>query len=195
MRARMTLYIAGIQVEIVEVALKEKPAEMLALSTKGSVPVLQTEDGQVFDESVAIMDWALCQNDPDNWLPETISNDAPELCHELIAENDGTFKDALDHYKYPQRYPEEDCSNARADGIVFLSKLNTLLTAQPYLLGKDITYADIAIFPFVRQFANTDFDWFQSHEVLKPLRQWLDNRVNSAMFKSIMEKHRTRLFD
>lgn len=195
MRARMALYSAGIQVEIIEVALKEKPSEMLALSPKGTVPVLQLEDGQVLDESLAIMDWALGQNDPDNWMPETISNDAQELCRELITGNDGAFKNALDRYKYPQRYPDEDCSKARDDGTEFLLKLNALLTTQPYLLGADVSYADIAIFPFVRQFANTDFDWFQNNDSLITLQRWLGNLVNSLLFKSIMEKHRTRLLE
>jgi len=195
MRARMALYVAKVQVELIEVALKEKPADMLALSPKGTVPVLQLEEGQVIDESLAIMDWALGQNDPDNWLPDATSNGAQKLCNDLIAENDSTFKNALDRYKYPQRYPEEDCSNARDDGIEFLSKLNTLLTKQPYLLGKTITYADIATFPFIRQFANTDLDWFQRNSSLQPLQIWLDNWVNSLLFESIMEKHRTRLLD
>ena len=192
MRARMALYSAGIQVEITEVALREKPAEMLALSPKGTVPVLLLEDGQVLDESLAIMDWALGQNDPAKWLPETISNDAQELCRELITENDGAFKDALDHYKYPQRYPDEDCSKARDDGMGFLHKLNALLTTQPYLLGENITYADIATFPFIRQFANTNLDWFSSSPTTS-LQNWLNNLVSSSLFKTIMEKHRTRL--
>lgn len=191
----MALHCAEIQVEIVEVDLKEIPPSMLALSPKGTVPVLQLERGQVFDESLAIMDWALNQNDPGNWLPETIANDAQKGCDELIAENDGSFKYALDRYKYPQRYPGEDCSKARDSGMAFLYKLNGLLTQQAFLLGKVISYADIAIFPFVRQFANTDSDWFQSLSSFKPLQIWLDNRVNSFLLKAIMKKHCTRLLD
>ena len=192
MRARMALYSAGIQVDIVEVALKEKPADMLALSAKGTVPVLQLKDGRVLDESLAIMDWALHQNDPDHWLPEASSDAAARLCHELITENDSTFKQALDRYKYPQRYADEDCSNAREDGLVFLNKLNSQLATQPYLLGETLSYADIAIFPFIRQFANVDFDWFEDSQ-LAGLQTWLDERVNSVLFKTIMEKNRSLL--
>lgn len=190
----MALYSAGIQVDIIEVALKEKPAEMLALSSKGTVPVLQLKDGRVLDESLTIMDWALGQNDPDHWLPESISGAAAKACHELIAENDSSFKQALDRYKYPQRYPNEDCSDARDDGLVFLNKLNTQLISQPYLLGETLSYADIAIFPFVRQFANVDFGWFENSQ-LRGLQIWLDERVNSQLFKAIMEKNRTLLLD
>ncbi len=188
----MALYVAGIQVEIAEVALKEKPAEMLALSSKGTVPVLLLEDGRVIDESLAIMDWALGQNDPDHWRPEFSSPAITKLHHKLIAENDSSFKQALDRYKYPQRYPNEDCSNAPASGLVFLNQLNTQLAAQPYLLGETLGYADIAIFPFVRQFANVDFQWFENSQ-LKGLRIWLDERVNSELFNTIMKKNRSVL--
>ncbi len=191
----MALYYAGIQVDIVEVALKEKPAEMLSLSAKGTVPVLQLMDDRVLDESLEIMTWALHQHDPDHWLPNKAGSGAKAtLCHELVAENDSTFKRALDRYKYPQRYPNEDCSNARNDGLAFLTTLNTRLTAQPYLFGETVGYADIAIFPFVRQFANVDFDWFQMSP-LKGLQTWLDERVNSPLFKTIMEKNRQQLLD
>jgi glutathione S-transferase len=190
----MALYIAGIQVEIAEVDLKEIPPSMLALSAKGTVPVLQLTDGQALDESLAIMDWALGQNDPENWLPEASSNAAARLSQELIAGNDGSFKQALDRYKYPQRYANEDCSNSRENGLVFLNKLNTQLATQPYLLGETLCYADIAIFPFVRQFANVDFEWFENSQ-LTGLQIWLDQRINSALFKTIMEKNRKRLFN
>lgn len=191
MRARMALYSAGIQVDIVEVALKEKPKEMLALSAKGTVPVLLLEDGRVLDESLAIMDWALARNDPDNWLPSSLPDEEKKLHVDLIAENDSTFKSALDRYKYPQRFPEQDCANARNDGLVFLTRLDARLSRQPCLFGQTATYADIAIFPFVRQFANTDFEWLKNTS-LTYLRTWLDNRVNSEPFLTIMEKHRSR---
>ncbi len=198
MRARMALYSAGIQIEIIEVALKEKPEDLLALSSKGTVPVLRLEDGRVLDESLTIMNWALGQNDPDHWLPEASSDASAKVCHELIVENDCSFKQALDRYKYPQRYPNEDCSNARGNsrenGLVFLNKLNTRLATQPYMLGETLGYADIAIFPFIRQFANVDFGWFESKR-LTSLQAWLNNLVNGTLFKAIMEKNRNLLLN
>ncbi len=160
------------------------------------MPVLQLEDSRVLDESLAIMDWALGQNNPEHWLPQSISDAAARLCHDLVTENDSSFKQVLDRYKYPQRYPNEDCANARGNiresGLVFLNKLNIPLTAQPYLLGETLSYADIAISPFVRQFANVDFGWFENSP-LAGLRTWLDGRVNSQLFKIIMEKNRSVL--
>ncbi len=198
MRARMALVSAGIQVEINEVELKDKPAAMLALSAKGTVPVLLLPDGQVLDESLAIMDWALGQNDPENWLAPTADSLATGgiglKCRQLIDNNDGSFKAALDRYKYPQRFPDEDCSGARTEGLQFLQKLEEQLTDHRYLLGEHLSYGDIATFPFVRQFANTDVDWFQSQPLPK-LQGWLDARVNSTLFLGIMAKHRRWLLD
>lgn len=199
MRARMALVSAGIQVEIIEVALKDKPADMLALSPKGTVPVLHLSDGRVLDESLAIMDWALAQNDPENWLaPFTASfetgPDEKNPCRQLIETNDNSFKAALDRYKYPQRFADEDCSGARENGLTFLHQLEIQLAAHCYLMGEQLSYADIAIFPFIRQFANTDFEWFQSQPLPK-LQGWLDSRVNSALFVQIMAKHRHWLLD
>ena len=186
MRARMALYRAGIQCEIVEVDLKAKPATMLALSAKGSVPVLQLPSGQVIDESLDIMQWALERNDPGAWWGLSRKAEA------LIVENDSRFKRALDRYKYPQRYPGEDCTNAREEALVFLQTLDALLVQQRYLSGETLRYADIAIFPFVRQFANVDAAWFETRP-LYGLQKWLNARVNSPLFLAIMQKSRVLL--
>ncbi|MBQ0721589.1 MAG: glutathione S-transferase [Gammaproteobacteria bacterium] len=187
MRARMALYQAGLQCEIVEVELKAKPAAMLALSPKGSVPVLQLPSGEVLDESLDIMRWALTQHDPTAWLPA-----ATRLSETLIEENDGGFKAALDRYKYPQRFPDSHSGEARAEGLVFISQLNTQLNGHAYLLGPQVSFVDIALFPFVRQFANTDLPWFAA-QALPAVQAWLDSLVNSALFKTIMEKNRRHL--
>lgn len=187
MRARMALLYAGIPVDIEEVDFKNKPATMLNISPKGTVPVLRRTDGAVIDESLDIMLWALEQHDPEGW------RDADQAeTKALITENDGPFKAALDRYKYPTRYPDEDCSGARDQGKDFLMALNTRLTAQPYLCGDHITLAAIAIFPFIRQFANTDRAWFDSLPI-GPLHNWLSARLESALFKTIMEKNRATL--
>jgi len=198
MRARMALVSAGIQAELIEVALKDKPAELLTLSPKGTVPVLLLPDGRVLDESLAIMDWALSRNDPENWLVPSSGSCLPPgnglQGRQLIAGNDGDFKASLDRYKYPQRFPGEDCSGARAEGLKFLQKLEQQFGPHPYLMGKHLSYADIAIFPFVRQFANTDFAWFKSQPLPK-LQGWLDARVTSPLFLKIMTRNRRWLLD
>lgn len=180
MRARMALVSAGVQCEVHEIDFKKKPAAMLAISPKGTVPVLHLAESAVIEESLDIMRWALAQNDPQNWM---VADEA------LIAENDGAFKAALDRYKYPNRFPEEDCSNARAQALAFLEKLNALLETQNHLSGDDVGVVDIAIFPFVRQCANVDRAWFDDLP-LAALQKWLAGHLASDLFKHIMKKHK-----
>ncbi len=185
MRGRLALAYAGISVELREILLKDKPQAMLDISPKGTVPVLQLPDGQIIDESIDVMHWALAQNDPDGWLlPEQ------ELTAELIEQNDGPFKDALDRYKYHVRFPEHSREHYRALGEVFLQKLETLLedTQGKGLLRDRDSLADLAIFPFIRQFANTDNQWFESAPY--PLLQnWLGQHVQSELFARVMKKY------
>ena len=187
MRARMALYQAGVQCQIVEVELKAKPEAMLVLSPKGSVPVLQLPSGEVIDESLGIMLWALEQSDPTHWLPSSWA-----ISQSLIDENDGGFKSNLDRYKYPQRYPAGNSIEARDKGLMFLHQLNTQLDGNTYLLGQQVSFADIAIFPFVRQFANTNAVWF-ADQALPAVQLWLQTLLDSDLFKTIMEKKRSHL--
>jgi len=186
MRARMALRYSGVPIEIHEVSLKEKPAEMLRLSPKGTVPVLAMPDGSVIDESLDIMRWALAKNDPDDWL--MCSEPTQQVLAEaLIVENDGSFKQALDRYKYSIRYPEQPRENYRAQGEIFLGKLEQLLLGTRYLYRESCSYADIAIFPFIRQFASADEVWF-AQSAYPRVRHWLKSFTDSSLFISIMEK-------
>lgn len=182
MRARMALLISATPVRLREVVLRDKPAEMIAASPKATVPVLVLPDGQVIDESLAIMHWALKGNDPENWLQGT---DAEE---ELIAEADGPFKDHLDRYKYPTRYDNVDPLEHRAAGLAFLEKLDSLLQASGQLMGAKPTLADHAIFPFIRQFANNDRGWFDPLP-LPALQKWLGDHLASPLFAMTMQKY------
>ncbi|PNA01020.1 MULTISPECIES: glutathione S-transferase [unclassified Pseudomonas] len=181
MRARMALRYSGVPVEIVEVSLKAKPAEMLAISPKGTVPVLDA-GGQVIDESLEIMRWALAQNDPDNWLLGGDSRIA-----ELIEANDQVFKVHLNRYKYAERYPEQPMEVYRAEGALFLQKLDELLEGRDYLLAGHPSLADIALLPFVRQFAHVDRDWFAQTPYVR-LQAWLQRFLESELFTGIMKK-------
>lgn len=181
MRARMALVQANIQCDVHEINFKDKPAHMLEISPKGTVPVFSTLDGDVIDESLDIMHWALKQNDPNAWLHQDAAS--------LIEENDGSFKGALDRYKYANRFPDEDCSDAREQGLIFLQKLNERLSSQKQLIGDQITMADIAIFPFVRQFANVDRSWFDALD-LRPLQKWLKEHLDSDLFLSVFKKQK-----
>lgn len=181
MRARMALVVAGIQCQVHEVDFKNKPLEMLSLSPKGTVPVLHTFEGQVIDESLDIMKWALGQNDPLNFFENYDEN--------LIDRNDNKFKLALDRYKYPMRFPDEDCTKAREQGLNFLLELNHTLSSQKNLKSDNGTINDIAIFPFVRQFVNVDKTWFEMQELLY-LKRWLVEHLNSELFKKIIQKQK-----
>ncbi|MGF6401065.1 glutathione S-transferase [Pseudomonas frederiksbergensis] len=188
MRARMALRYSGVAVQIVEVSLKAKPAEMLALSGKGTVPVLSV-DGRVIDESLDIMRWALAQNDPQDWL---LKDDPQAQQHSaaLIEENDQVFKVHLNHYKYAERYPEQPMAVYRAEGEVFLGKLDELLEGRDYLLADHPSLADIALMPFVRQFAHVDREWFGQTPYVR-LQAWLQRFIDSDLFTSVMAKTRS----
>lgn len=182
MRARLALAASGVPVRVREVVLREKPPEMRAASPKGTVPVLVLTDGRVIDESLDVMHWALAQNDPEGWL----SADAAETAR-LIQQNDGPFKRALDRYKYPERHAEPKGA-ARDAGMEILATLSVRIeTNGGQLFGTSPTLADFAIFPFVRQFAATDAD-FWTAEAPGALQRWLAGHVENPRFAAIMAK-------
>jgi len=186
MRARLSLSVSQQHCKLREIVLRDKPAEMVEISPKATVPVLQLNDGTVLEESLDIMRWALSQNDPGNWLmPE---NGTLDEMFTLIAECDGPFKENLDRYKYANRYEEgTDPVAHRAEGEVFLAKLNERLAGAMNLFGDRPSLADFAIFPFVRQFANTDREWFDDAP-LSHLQRWLQVHLESDIFIDVMKK-------
>lgn len=186
MRARMALQYAGIAVEIREISLRDKPQHMVALSPKATVPVLVLPHETVIDESLAIMFWALNQQDADGWLEIDLA-----AAKALIQTNDGWFKKALDAYKYAERHPEKTQVEHRAVGEVFLQQLTDLLQHQDGLCGQLPSLADIAIFPFIRQFKGVDSHWFE--RAYPELNNWLTTLTQSDLFNSIMQKHPTYL--
>jgi len=186
MRARLALGVAKIPCELREVVLRDKPAEMIAASAKATVPVLITPNGRVIDESLDIMRWALAQNDPGDWLRPAIKR--PQEMHDLIARADGGFKASLDIYKYASRHPTSDALAMRDTAGEFLLSLNALLVQHTFLFGADMTLADMAILPFVRQFANVDPVWFES-QPWSALKSWLDHFLYSPEFAAVMLKY------
>lgn len=182
-RARLALRCAGIRCELREVALRDKPPELLACSPKGTVPVLVLDEGEVIDESLDIMVWALSRKDPEGWL-----NIDREVATSLIDENDNEFKNYIDRYKYPDRYPEETRATYRAGGEIFLAKLESRLEKGPFLCENHLSLVDVALLPFVRQFAYVDIDWFQGSRY-RSVNAWLQRFLESAQFVSVMEKY------
>ncbi len=186
MRARMALLLAKRDFDAFEIVLRDKPAAMLALSPKATVPVLQLTDGRVLDESWDIMAWAWSADDAGGWWRRAQSSENLDLLHR----NDGDFKRLLDSYKYPERHGLEGVSrNAPRDEAVasFLALLEARLQSQPHLGGATPCATDLAIFPFVRQFAAVEPRWFEAQE-LPALRAWLAAWVGSALFEACMVK-------
>ncbi len=181
----MAVLSSGQEVELRDILLKDKPTPMIEASPKATVPVLVLKDGTVIDESLDVVHWALQSNDPHDWYPT--DKTALSDMEALIAENDGPFKSALDRYKYHVRFPEMDKEDYRQEGEKFLKKLEGILETQDYLFGDQPTYADICIFPFVRQFANSDLKWFESAPYPN-LQRWLKHWVESKLFKTVMKK-------
>lgn len=187
MRARLAIAAANIQHKSTEVSLKQKPAELLALSPKATVPVLQTEDGRVLEESLDIMLWALETSDPHAWLP------ALEIEREIqlawIRKHDLEFKPLLDKYKYAVRHTELSLEQHRGNAVMWLQQLEDQLQQRQFLISSKCSLMDIAIFPFVRQFARVDWDWFEHNPTLPRLKVWLHYFLNLPLFLKIMEKH------
>ncbi|MEP6303552.1 MAG: glutathione S-transferase [Lentilitoribacter sp.] len=187
MRARLALNSSKLGVELREIILRDKPEHMLEVSPKGTVPVMILPQGQVIDESLDVMLFALGQNDPEHLLNPDAANLDDMLS--LIAQFDGPFKTALDRYKYANRHENVDVDDERKIASEHLMELEALLLkSEGYLFGDRISLADLAIFPFVRQFANVDKDWFND-QPWPNLIKVLDNFVSSERFLSIMEKY------
>ncbi|WP_430738381.1 glutathione S-transferase [Psychrobacter sp. VH5] len=184
MRARLGLVFAEQQVVLREIVLKDKPPQMLAISPKGTVPVLQLVDGTVIEESFDIMMWALGQHDPNRLLDaQTLSQ-----ANALIDKNDNEFKHWLDRYKYADRHPEMSQEEYRQRGEAFLQILETQLTNSTYLLGDGISVADIGIMPFIRQFAHVNREVFY-HLPYPHLQRWLKHWLAHPLFLQVMTKY------
>ena len=185
MRARLALDASGQGCELREVALRAKPSQMLQASPKGTVPVLVIADGEVIDESLDIMLWALRRSDPEQWLrPDT---DSLQGMLALIARFDSHFKHHLDRYKYPDWFGAADSLVSRAEACLDLELLENRLARAAHLAGEGVSLADMAIAPFVRQFANVDAAWF-ANQSWTAVQRWLTAIVASERFERIMRQ-------
>ena len=182
MRARLALAYSGIDYEHREILLQNRPDELYALSPKGTVPVLQLNDGTVIDESIDVMKWALAQSDPEYWYTENI-----EVQNSLIDQNDGDYKKWLDKYKYHVRFKDGSYEEYQYAVGEILKAYESILSKSSYLCGDKVTLADMALFPFIRQGAHVDLDWFNAQ--FPKLSTWLKIFKESELFETIMKKY------
>jgi len=177
----MALSFANISIELREILLKNKPDELYEISPKGTVPVLQTEQ-KVIDESIDIMLWAMDKLDSSSEILSEI-----DLQREMIYLNDTEFKKWLDRYKYNDRYEEFSMDECKLECKIIIDKYEDNIEYFNFLLGDSISLVDIAIFPFIRQFANVNMDYFSS--TYPKTKNWLDKMIESDLFKSVMKKY------
>ncbi len=185
MRARMALLVAGVAFDAHEIVLRDKPAAMLAVSPKGTVPVLVRPDGHVLEQSLDIVQWAFtAHGDPGGWWARAQSTDQKAL----LADCDGPFKHQLDRTKYPERFPGEDPAQHRDQAVAgLLTALDKRLQRAAHLGGETACATDLAIFPFVRQFAAVAPAWFEQLP-LPALQRWLAGWLAHPLFEAAMVK-------
>ena len=186
MRARLAVSSAGIQVELREILLRDKPDAFLKASPKGTVPVVELADGTVIEESRDVMQWALTQNDPDGWLD--VQHRDPEATTAFLDALDGPFKTHLDRYKYASRFDPEAALEHREAGAAMLAEFDTKLASQPSLSGRKNGLLDFATLPFVRQFRIADPIWFDA-QPWPHLHHWLQAFLEGRQFVFIMKKY------
>lgn len=185
-RTRMTLAYAGIDYEHREVELKHKPAEMLLVSPKGTVPVLVQPDATVLDESIDIIRWALAESDPNGWL--SYSPLIQDQFWEQLESLEQDFKPNLDAFKYRSHLEPEQWQPPRDHCVAILETLDAKLAQHAQLAGVKVSLLDVGWLPFVRQFANVDAAWFAALP-LTNLQAWLAAHLAGGLFLSVMDKH------
>ncbi len=186
MRARLAIFKSQQTVELRDVKLTNKPAAMLAASPKGTVPILVVSTSYIIDESLDVMLWSLGQSDPDNLLLSSIIELSDLLA--FIDIYDKEFKPCIERYKCAKRYHEANLEACRNDCEVFIQDLEQRLSKHDFILGKHESLADIAILPFIRQFAKVERQWYVKSSYHN-VKRWLNNYLQSALFNKVMAPH------
>lgn len=187
MRARLAIYASGQQVHLRDLVLSNKPADMLSVSPKGTVPVLITTDHLVIDESLSIMQWAFSQTDPDDYLHKIMPNAQADMLS-VIALFDNEFKGHLEQYRCAKRYHEPTLIDNRQLCEPYLTDLESRLSQHLFLMSDKPSLLDVALLPFIRQFARVERQWYLQSPYPK-LRQWLNTYLQSRMFSKVMTQY------
>lgn len=187
MRARIAIFKSNETVLLRDLVLSNKPEEMLKASPKGTVPVVVLPNRDVIEESFDVMLWALNKSDPQNLLhkhAELLLSDMLALINEF----DRDFKVSLEAYKCAKRYKENNIVECRQACEAYIQRLEILLTKHVFLMSDQESLADIALVPFIRQFARVERQWYLQSPYPK-LKQWLNGYLQSPMFTKVMAKY------
>lgn len=187
MRARIAIFKAKQTVILRDLVLTNKPKEMLVASPKATVPTLVFNNGDVLDESLEVMLWALNASDPDDLLHQNKGNSFADML-KLIHVFDHEFKVSLEQYKCAKRYQENNVEECRLECEQYIQQLEQRLTQHQFLMSNKESLADIALLPFIRQFARIERQWYLQSPY-PHLRQWLNNYLQSPMFTKVMAKY------
>jgi len=198
MRARLAILSAGQTVMLRAITMANKPAHMLTMSAKGTVPVLILENSadvnnknegkkHVIDESLDIMLWALNRNDPENLLYSQQADCLKEMLV-IIEENDTQFKPMLEQYKRARRYHNDDEERCRQLCEPFVQQLEFRLTQHEFLMGSTPSMLDYALLPFIRQFSRVNRQLYLQGPYAH-LQKWLNRHLQSRHFSKAMFKY------
>jgi RNA polymerase-associated protein len=159
-RVRIVLAEKGIDVEVVEIDLSDRPAWFYEKNPKGRVPVIEEEGGSPLPESAVIMEFLEERYPEPALLPP---DPADRAAARLLIFRDS---DLTDPYYALRR--EEDEAREQFDAA--LGRLDALLGEQPYLSGAEYGLADIGLVPWVlraRDMLGVELDGFPA------LTDWL----------------------
>ncbi len=186
MRAHMALKYSGQKIILREVELDNLPAEALAVSEHATVPSLVISEDKFLDESWDIAKWAIQQHDPDNWAGK--NNEYLQEAEMLVETNDYSFQEDLGHYQHAEDHPQHPVEYYRQRCEEFLEELNGMLEQQNFLLADTVTIADIAVFPFIREFVRVDQHWFEESPY-QALQRWFFYLLDTQWYAEASRKY------
>ncbi|WP_438467113.1 glutathione S-transferase [Marinomonas sp. PE14-40] len=182
-RARYALSLLNIKVEIREVVLRNKPEALLRLGGRSSVPQMICEQGVRYPESMDIIRWAMARKQNANIYSKPQEREIAAW----LFQTDHRFKFWLDKYKYADRHPDFSQEYYRSQGERFLRRLESKLSKQAFLLGDEMSMADVLVFPFIRQFRGVDNTWFDQSQYTS-VKLWLNQIIEDKTFEKVMIK-------
>ncbi len=184
-RVRMTLEEKNLKYTVIEEDLSHPSEELLRLHPEGKVPLL-IHSGVSIHESAVITEYLDEISGPPYLMPtEPLARAQVRLwtfwCHEF-------FKPDLELFKYEwNQISEIERTSLLGRLREHLAKLTSSLGPHPFLMGEQLTLADIHLFPFYRQLQKSRPDFSTCFEAAK-LDLWLERITSRPSFERVMRK-------